>query len=79
MLVIPLSDFTRNVETWLDKASQDKIIIEKDGKPFLTVAKVNETIVSKEEKKRIVKNLFGILKGQDVSLEQIKNERLQKQ
>lgn len=79
MLVIPLSDFTRNVETWLDKASQDNIVIEKDGKPFLTVSKVNETTISKEEKKLIVKNLFGILKGKDVSLEQIKNERLQKQ
>jgi predicted nucleic acid-binding protein len=43
MLTIPITDFTRDVETWLDQAALDEITIEKDGKPYITLSKASQT------------------------------------
>ncbi|GAB1431738.1 hypothetical protein MASR2M29_03630 [Spirochaetota bacterium] len=77
MLVIPISDFTKDVEAWLDKASKNEIIIEKDGKPFLTLSRAKQKPEIQEDKNNIVNNLFGVLKGLDLSRDDIKAERLQ--
>lgn len=75
MLVIPLTDFTHNVETYLDKAVNDEIIIEKDGKPYITLSKA---LIQKtpEVCDSSLDSLYGILKDVNVNLDDIKFERI---
>ncbi|HOS30194.1 MAG TPA: hypothetical protein PLR39_05245 [Treponemataceae bacterium] len=74
MLVIPLTDFTHNVETYLDKAVHDEITIEKDGKPYITLSKASK--LKESDTDASLNSLFGVLKGVDISLDDIKFERI---
>lgn len=77
MLVIPLTDFTHNVETYLDKAVHDEITIEKDGKPYITLSKASKLKESDTDASlNSLNSLFGVLKGVDISLDDIKFERI---
>lgn len=75
MLVIPITDFTRDVETWLDQATHDEIILEKDGKPYITLSRAVPQ-VSPDKQDNAVNSLFGVLRGVDIQLDTIKMERL---
>lgn len=70
MLVIPLTDFTHNVEIYLDKAVHDEITIEKDGKPYITLSKASK--LKESDTDASLNSLFGVLKGVDISLDDIK-------
>lgn len=74
MLVIPLTDFTHNVEIYLDKAVHDEITIEKDGKPYITLSKASK--LKESDTDASLNSLFGVLKGVDISLDDIKFERI---
>ena len=74
MLVIPLTDFTHNVETYLDKAVHDEITIEKDGKPYITLSKASK--LKESDTAASLNSLFGVLKGVDISLDDIKFVRI---
>lgn len=75
MLVVPITDFKEDVESWLTKAKDTDIIIEKDGKPFANIKTMTETKPN-QTTEFIADKLFGVLKGFDVDFDQIRQERL---
>jgi len=67
---VSVSELKLNVGKYIGLAEMQDIFITKNGKQ---VAKLSST---KQNKVETMKSLFGILKGQELTLEQIREERL---
>ncbi|HVJ49274.1 type II toxin-antitoxin system prevent-host-death family antitoxin [Desulfitobacterium sp.] len=70
-MLITATEFKKNIGKYLTLASEEEIIITKNGKGIAKLTQVNE------DKVEVAKSLFGILPC-DASLEQAREERLNK-
>ncbi|MBQ1344112.1 type II toxin-antitoxin system prevent-host-death family antitoxin [Candidatus Saccharibacteria bacterium] len=75
---ITLTELKENLSKYVIKSQEEDVLITKNGK---IVARLTEPFAErrkKMKKKQIAKELVGSLKGEYVSLEDIKSERLSK-
>jgi prevent-host-death family protein len=68
-MLITATDFKNNFGRYLAIVANEDIFITKNGK---SIAKLSST---KQDKVDIMKSLFGIVKGSDMTLEQAREER----
>jgi hypothetical protein len=79
MLVVSLADFTTKIDTYVKTAEKEDVVIEKDGKPALTLSSHKNVNTDRQVSCNItaMKSLFGILQS-STTLEEVKDERLAK-
>lgn len=71
-MIVTATEFKTNIGKYLAMVDNEDILITKNGK--ITAALVNP----KEKTRSLTDSLRGIIKGADVTLENIREERLEK-
>ena len=74
MMTVSLSDFSRNVDYYVQTASHSQITVEKDGVPYFHITPLARTM-SKEEKIAAIKKVVGILPS-DLDFDKVKTEAI---
>jgi len=72
-MVVTATQFKSRIGQYLDKVSEEEVFITKNGK---IVAKLSYNL---EDKLSILNSLVGIIKGNTMTLDEAKRERLSRQ
>lgn len=75
---ITLTELKENLGKYVIKSQEEDILITKNGKVVSRLTEPFSERRKKMEKKRIAKKLVGSIKGEYMSLDDIRAERLQK-
>jgi len=71
-MVVTATDFKMNIGRYLTMADQEDIIITRNGKSIAKLAN------ARDSRMEDIRSLRGMLKGEDISLDKIREERLAK-
>ena len=75
---ITLTELKMNLGKYVEKSKDEDILITKNGKIVSRLTEPFSARKEKMEKKRIAKKLVGSIKGEYITLDDIRAERLQK-
>ncbi|MFP3040828.1 hypothetical protein LQZ19_03295 [Treponema primitia] len=86
MIVLSLADFSRNVQKYLPEDNAAEIIIRKDGEPYIKIVPNKVQAAKPVSQKQqvalsatpISDRLLGALSSKDITLDEIRAERLGK-
>ena len=73
---ITLTELKGNLGKYVEMSQKEDILITKNGKIISRLTEPLNTIKEKMEKKKIAKGLVGSIKGEYMSLDDIRAERL---
>ncbi|AEF86165.1 putative prevent-host-death family protein [Treponema primitia ZAS-2] len=84
MITVSLADFSRNVQKYLPEDTASEILISRKGEPYIKIVpnkeqkKESATIKQEALATPISNRLLGALSSKNISLDEIRAERLSK-